>query len=386
VPFIARWPGKIPADRVDDQTLISAVDLLPTFCELAGVKLPEAYVPDGVSQVGALMGTPRPGRGKPLFWKAEAPWPAPKDRPDHWGSYAIVHNGWKLIANQDLSYTELYDLATDPLEKRNLAGREQERLASLLTQLTAWRDSLPKAPTGSVFSAARPATPKSAARDVPTTTVDSQDPLVRRWESDVADLEALDRSSHDPDNAILFIGSSSIRLWETIADDMAPYAVIRRGYGGASYRDLCHYAPRLIAAHQPRAIVVFVANDITSPENSPDPEHVMIDIRATLARIRERHPKLPVFFVAVTPTESRWKAWPIVQRLNGMIEAMSHESPATFFIPTESHFLDAASGTPVSTLFRADRLHLSPAGYKVWADVIRSSLEVALPPANNVSR
>jgi arylsulfatase A-like enzyme len=155
VPFIARWPGKIPADRVDDQTLISAVDLLPTFCELAGVKLPEGYVPDGVSQVGALMGTPRPGRGKPLFWKAEAPWPAPKDRPDHWGSYAIVHNGWKLIANQDLSYAELYDLATDPLEKQNLAGREQERLASLLTQLTTWRDSLPKAPTGSVFSATR---------------------------------------------------------------------------------------------------------------------------------------------------------------------------------------------------------------------------------------
>jgi arylsulfatase A-like enzyme len=155
VPFIARWPGKIPADRIDDQTLVSAVDLLPTFCELAGAKLPEGYVPDGVSQVDALTGTPQPGRDKPLFWKAEAPWPAPKDRPDHWGSYAIVHRGWKLIANQDLSYAELYDLAIDPLEKQNLAGREQERLASLLTKLTAWRDSLPPGPTGSLFSATR---------------------------------------------------------------------------------------------------------------------------------------------------------------------------------------------------------------------------------------
>lgn len=155
VPFIARWPGKLPADRVDDQTLISAVDLLPTFCELAGAKLPEGYAPDGVSQVAALKGTPRPRREKPLFWKAEAPWPAPKDRPDHWGSYAIVHDGWKLIANQELSYTELYDLTTDPLEKQNLAGRQQERLASLLTQLTMWRDSLPPAPTGPVFSSTR---------------------------------------------------------------------------------------------------------------------------------------------------------------------------------------------------------------------------------------
>ena len=378
VPFIARWPGNIPANTIDDQTLISAVDLLPTFCDLAGANVPKGYSPDGVSQVDALRGKPVAKRTKPLFWKADAAWPAPQNRPFHWGSYAIVDDGWKLIANQDLSHVELYDLTPDPLEKTDLADREQERLASLLTQLTTWRDSLPKAPTGPVFSATRTATPKGAARDVPTTTFDSQDPLVRRWESDIADLEALDRSSHDPDNAILLIGSSSIRLWEAIADDMSPCAVIRRGYGGAAYRDLCHYAPRLIAAHQPRAIVVFVANDITSPENSPDPKQVMIDVRATLLRIRERHPKLPVFFVAVTPTESRWKAWPIVQRLNSMIEAMCHESSTTFFIPTESHFLDAASGTPVSTLFRDDRLHLSPAGYTVWAGVIRSSLHEVL--------
>ena len=155
MPFIARWPGKIPADRIDDQTLISAVDLLPTFCELARAKLPEGYAPDGVSQITALMGTPRPRREKPLFWRAEAPWPAPKDRPDHWGSYAIVSNGWKLIANQDLSYTELYDLSADPLEKTNLADRTQERRASLLNRLTAWRDSLPAKPSGSVFSATR---------------------------------------------------------------------------------------------------------------------------------------------------------------------------------------------------------------------------------------
>lgn len=215
----------------------------------------------------------------------------------------------------------------------------------------------------------------------PVTTVAADDPLVTRWEGDVTNLETIDRSSLDPANSILFIGSSSIRLWNTIADDMSPYAVICRGYGGASYRDLCHFVSRLVTAHQPRAIVIFVANDITSPETSPDPERVMIDVRATEAKIRERHPEVPIFYVAVTPTESRWRAWPTVQRLNGMIEDMCRDISNSFFIPTARHFLDTTTGRPVRELFRDDSLHLSPAGYKVWAAVIRSSLDEVLAAA-----
>ena len=67
--FLVRWPGKVEAGAVDDQSFITAVDLLPTFCEVAGVKLPDGYTPDGVSQVAALKGQPVPSRAKPLFWK-----------------------------------------------------------------------------------------------------------------------------------------------------------------------------------------------------------------------------------------------------------------------------------------------------------------------------
>lgn len=210
---------------------------------------------------------------------------------------------------------------------------------------------------------------------------DPDDPLVSRWESHIADLEALDKASRDPEDAILFIGSSSIRLWDSIHEDMAPYPAVRRGYGGACYRDLRHFASRLVTAHQPRAIVIFVANDITSPETSPHPEQVMIDVRATQAQIRERHPEVPILYVAVTPTESRWSAWPTVQRLNRMIEEMCRDASNSFFIPTARHFLDSTTGRPVPELFRDDRLHLSRAGYKVWAGVIRGALDQALAPA-----
>lgn len=212
------------------------------------------------------------------------------------------------------------------------------------------------------------------------TSLSATDPGVTRWEDEVAALEALDQAEPDPDDAILFIGSSSIRLWDSIADDMAPWAVVRRGYGGARFRDLCHHASRLVAAHDPRAIVVFVANDITSPTDSPSVEQVMTDVRATHHAIRQRHPQVPIWYIAVTPTESRWAAWPAIRGLNDAIEAMAAAEPDTFFITTADRFLDPGSGQPIPELFRDDRLHLSPAGYRVWAAEIRRALEAELGP------
>lgn len=211
----------------------------------------------------------------------------------------------------------------------------------------------------------------------------ADDPVVSRWEQDVAALEALDRRVADPADAILFLGSSSIRLWDSIATDMAPWPVVRRGYGGARYRDLCHFAPRLVANHDPRAIVVFVANDISEPGEAPSVAEVMRDVRATLAGIRGRHPRVPLFFVAVTPTAARWRLWPEISRLNAALEAFCAAEAGTFFIATADRFLDPATGEPVPDLFRRDRLHLSPAGYAVWADVIAAALaaELAETPA-----
>ncbi len=155
VPFIARWPGKIAADTIDDQSLISAVDLLPTFCELAGVVLPDSYRPDGISQVSTLMGKASPLRSKPLFWKMNSAWPARPTQPYHWVSYAVVQDNWKLVANQDSSYVELYDLATDAYENSDVRQGHPEVVTRLLQQLSDWKQTIPSQPTGNVFSQER---------------------------------------------------------------------------------------------------------------------------------------------------------------------------------------------------------------------------------------
>jgi N-acetylgalactosamine-6-sulfatase len=155
VPFIVRWPGKVASGKVDKVSLISAVDLLPTFCEVAGVELPASYKPDGVSQVATLTGRSYPRREKPLFWKFDSPWPARENQPDHWVSFAVVDQTWKLVANKDSSYVELYDIANDPYEQTDLKQQKPEVVKQLLKKLDQWQKTLPMKPTGNVFSAER---------------------------------------------------------------------------------------------------------------------------------------------------------------------------------------------------------------------------------------
>lgn len=155
VPFIARWPGKIAAATVDNKSLISAVDLLPTFCEIASVELPDSYQPDGVSQLAALMGRGESTRDKPLFWKMQSRWPASESQPYHWVSYAVVDQQWKLVTNADSSYVELYDLVNDPYEKSDLKTMNPNVVQQMSKQLDDWKTTLPSTPSGNVFSAER---------------------------------------------------------------------------------------------------------------------------------------------------------------------------------------------------------------------------------------
>lgn len=155
VPFIVRWPGKVAAGKVDDVSLISAVDLLPTLCELAGASLPDEYRPDGVSIIPVLQGKPLPRRDSPLFWKFGANWPPNKAKPDHWVSWAVVHDRWKLVANRDLSHVELFDIAKDITETTDLVSKQPDATAALLSRLKTWQSSLPAGPKGNVFSKLR---------------------------------------------------------------------------------------------------------------------------------------------------------------------------------------------------------------------------------------
>lgn len=151
VPFLVRWPNHVPANATDNDTLISAVDLLPTFCGIAGANMGKGYQPDGISQVEALKGKSSTVRSKDLFWKSTNKFTDPTQS-EHWASYVVVSDNWKLLTNHDQSYIELYDIVADPLEKKNLIKEKLEVTERLKKKITHWVSTLPTGPTGNVFS------------------------------------------------------------------------------------------------------------------------------------------------------------------------------------------------------------------------------------------
>jgi hypothetical protein len=199
-------------------------------------------------------------------------------------------------------------------------------------------------------------------------------PEVKSWDKDIQKFEQLDKSEKYADDAILFAGSSSIRLWSTIEKDMSPYNIIQRGYGGAKLSDFAVYADRIFSNHKCKAIVIFIANDIIGTTQDKTPEEVAALFRNVLKTIRKSHPSTPVFWIAVTPTPSRWKVWPEIQKANAMIRKICENKKNTYFITTDFAFLNE-NGVPKDELFRDDKLHLTDKGYAVWNQIIRKELE-----------
>ena len=201
---------------------------------------------------------------------------------------------------------------------------------------------------------------------------------IEKWAEDIHNLEQLDQQEADPDKGILFVGSSSIRLWDTMADDMAPWPTIRRGYGGAKLSDLVIFIDRLVQPHNFEALIIFVANDITGDDDDQTPAEVLVLYQTLIKRIRQHHPTQPIAFIEITPTSSRFKVWPEIQRANALIEQWSETQPNLHYVATSRHFLDE-SGKPNDALFIDDRLHLNPQGYRLWSRLLKQSLSNILP-------
>ena len=201
-----------------------------------------------------------------------------------------------------------------------------------------------------------------------------QEAARKKWANEIAKLESLDKTEKYGDDAILFIGSSSIRRWESIADDVAPYVPIRRGYGGAMTRDLAVFAKRLIVPHQFRAVVMFVANDVRGKEDDQTIDKVKPLTEHVVSIAKAHNHDAPFFIIEVTPTQSRWSVWDKVRQHNAMLREYAFTTPGVHFIATAEHFLDEEK-TPRNELFVDDQLHLNEDGYKLWSKLICRRLD-----------
>ena len=202
------------------------------------------------------------------------------------------------------------------------------------------------------------------------------------WEPSIRKMEARDRRRPPAPGGIVFAGSSSFTLWDTLERDMAPLPVANRGFGGALMSDVVRYAERIVLPYRPRAVVLFAGtNDIAEPRPATA-QHVADGFRAFTDNVHEALPQAPVFYVGITPTRARWKLWPIAAEANRLIGEQVQADPRLRFIDLSQALL-GSDGLPDRGLLRSDGLHPSKRGYaEVWAPAIKSTLdaEPALGP------
>ena len=201
----------------------------------------------------------------------------------------------------------------------------------------------------------------------------------RQFEEEVSILERLDIEEKAAEKDILFIGSSSIRLWDNINEDMYPYSSVKRGYGGAHFYDLIHFSERLVKNHTPKAIIIFVANDITGSNGLTNlvgdlsPNEVKRLFKLNYKLIRSIHKFIPIFLIETTPTLKRWKVWSEILKSNKKLESFCKKEPNLYYIGTRDKFI-GVDGLPIKSLFLNDELHLNTDGYKLWSDIIKTKL------------
>jgi len=191
-------------------------------------------------------------------------------------------------------------------------------------------------------------------------------PDPNRFEKDIRVFEEWDSKNSVPPDAILFLGSSTIKGWAT-HDAFPKLPVINRGFGGSHISDINYFIDRVVLPYKP-ALIVFYAgdNDIAAGKS---PQHVLKDYQAFVKRLHERLNKTSVIFIAVKPSLSRWSCRPQAKQANSMIKIFSSGNDRLFFIDTSPQLL-TIDGKPNSRLYKKDNLHLNAAGYRLWTETL----------------
>ena len=199
-----------------------------------------------------------------------------------------------------------------------------------------------------------------------------QAPQTNRWDHEIAAFEAREATNPPPKDAVLFVGSSSIRLWKTLAQDFPEMKVINHGFGGSQIADSVHFAERIVIAHKPRMVVMYSGgNDINAGKL---PEQVAGDFKAFVRKVHGRLPETPIAYISIAPNPARWSQIERVKQANNLIREFIKTDKRLKFIDVFPHML-GEDGQPLPDIFVADRLHMNEKGYAIWKRVVGKALE-----------
>lgn len=193
-----------------------------------------------------------------------------------------------------------------------------------------------------------------------------------RFEDEIRAFEAADRENPPPENAILCIGSSSMKGWHSaIEEDLAPLTVIPRGFGGSNMNDVLHFADRIVIPYRPRAILLYEGDNDTAA-GIPH-ERILDTFHQFVAKVREELPECRIYVLSIKPSIARWNIWPQVQEMNQRFREASQNDPLLSYVDVTQSMLNR-DGEPRPSFFVEDDLHMTRLGYEAWSKDIRPIL------------
>jgi len=193
----------------------------------------------------------------------------------------------------------------------------------------------------------------------------------KQWEKDIQAFEAADRTNPPPQNAILFIGSSSIKRWATLTENFAGYTVINRGFGGSHLSDSVAFVDRIVVPYKPKIVLIYAGdNDIAFGKS---PEEVFGDFKKFVKKIHATLPETKVDFISIKPSPAREKYLEQIKKTNRMVKEFASKQKRVGYIDVFTPML-SGEGRPRPELFVKDGLHPNKECYEMWAAIIKPAL------------
>jgi lysophospholipase L1-like esterase len=208
----------------------------------------------------------------------------------------------------------------------------------------------------------------AAAQDTPEKTNPHE-----RWESTIAKFEEQDKANPPAKGGVLFVGSSSIRLWR-LDESFPDLGAINRGFGGSEIADSTHFAKRIILKHEPRQIFLYAGdNDIARGKSA---ETVTDDFRKFVNVVRQDLPQTRLVFIAIKPSIKRWALADENAKANAAILKICQQDDLLGYADIWKPML-GQDGKPRPELFAKDGLHLNGKGYELWTAIVKPLIKPA---------
>lgn len=188
-----------------------------------------------------------------------------------------------------------------------------------------------------------------------------------KWEAEIKKFEEADKQKPPAQGAVLFIGSSSIRMWKNLAQDFPEAQVINRGFGGSEIADSTYYVDRIVTPYRPRMVVLYAGdNDLA---NAKTPQRVFEDYKAFVSRVRKRLPRAKIAYISIKPSPARASLIEKMRAANELIRGYAAADKNLIYIDVFTPML-GRDGMPRRELFGSDGLHMNQEGYNLWRGVI----------------